>query len=191
MLSGTITLSGADGDDAGDGHPPLPPPTSREATRGVGGGPAIPIRRKVRSCCASEDGVDVFDEARAKKRRRDTEDKVVGCCSLGEAGLRKAASTGIAAASDGIEVLHPAIRTRSIRLAIGVEEEREARLAHRPRAGNERRNGVPGPIDGGVGDLWIGGRTGAADCRLRVTSSTTAGIEARAKSGTGFNGAGN
>ena len=135
--------------------------------------------------------VDVFDEARSKNRCGDAEDNVVGRLGLGEAGLRKAASARIGAAGDGVEVFDAAVRSVGIGVAVDIEEEREARLAHRPRAGDEGRNGVSRAVRGGIGNLRVSCWAGTADGGRCMAGSAAPGVETWSQAETRFNGAGN
>src|SRR4029077_14719172 len=85
--------------------------------------------------------VNVRDQARAKQRRGNAENQVVGCRRLGKAGLRQTASAGIRASAHGKYGLDAAVRIIDVGCAVGVKEKWEAGFAHRASSCDERWNG--------------------------------------------------
>ncbi len=112
------------------------------------------------------------------------EDQVVGRLRLGETGLLQAAASGVRAARDGEQVFYSAVGGVRIGITELVEEEREPRFARRAVGGDERRDGVGGSAHEPVGDhleLGVGGRTGAADGRLKMASGALDEVEPRSQ----------
>src|SRR5579872_519628 len=99
--------------------------------------------------------VEVFDLARAKDRRGDSEDDVVVGCGGIEAGLPQAAGAGIGTAGDGEDGFHSAIGRVGIGCAIGVKEEGETNFPRGAVGGDKERRSVTGS-DAGADELELG-----------------------------------
>src|SRR5450432_634366 len=135
--------------------------------------------------------VNVLHQARAKGRRRDAEDHVVGGHCLGKAGLRDIAGASVSAAGNGEEVFHSAVGSVRVGVAKLVKEEWETRFSYGTRRSDERRDSIPCAISRGVSHLRVGCGGCAANRRLSMAKGAASGVEARSKSSTGFDGAGN
>src|SRR5262249_48348340 len=122
--------------------------------------------------------VNVLNQSRAKGRRGNAEDDVVGLPGQGEAGLPQAASSGIGAAGDGEQVFDPAVRGIGVGVAIRVKEEGKRGFTHRSGGGDKTRYDILGAVRGGIRHLGIGSRRGATRCWLRMTKRATPGVEA-------------
>src|SRR4051812_665561 len=95
---------------------------------------------------------DVVDKSLAKGRRGNSEDYVVAVHCLIEIGLREDTAAGIAAALDGEQVVHSAVRC-AIRIA------HESNLADRAMQAEERRNRVFGAVQSRHRELRVDLRT--------------------------------
>src|SRR3984957_3361953 len=128
---------------------------------------------------------DIFDQTRAEGGRGDAEDQIVLALHLGEVGLRHGAAGGVAAASDGENVVNAAVGDLRVHRAIGINGVGEAGFAHRSISGDEKGNLIRGAVivaNGGLRILaderiGVGAGAGAADRRLGVAAGTTVGIE--------------
>ena len=133
---------------------------------------------------------NVFDQPRAKRRRRDAEDDIVQLFHLVEVLLRE--GTGLRLACDphhigcvratleGKKIVNTTIG-RVADGAVGIENEREPGFTHRPGRADEKGDCVGAAIIGGSLNLGVGAyegelvlpRTGSARGRLGVATATT------------------
>src|SRR6185437_11472392 len=135
--------------------------------------------------------INVFHQSRAKCRSGDTENDIARGLRLGKTRLSKVAGARVRAACDGKQIFYSAIRIVGIRVAELVKEEGEAHFAHRPGGGDKRWNRVASAIGCRICHLRIRPGTGSTRSRLGMAQCAASGIEAGAKAGAGFDGAGN
>src|SRR5439155_3009913 len=133
---------------------------------------------------------NVFDQPRAKRRRRDAEDDIVQLFHLVEVLLREGTGLGLACNPHHIGCVRATLEGENIvnatigRVADGavrIEEERKPRLAHGSVRDDKKGDCVDAAIISGSRNLGVGAyegelvlsRTGSARGRLGVATATT------------------